>query len=94
MSRESFTLLRQLNSYYEKVQPTDRLPADSRYFPSITAYPHGDGFIDFKYVAFLENCPDCTSLRARTTTEPAQDIVVKFVDRYGEIRKGTPRTCC
>ena len=76
--------LGKLNSYYEKVQPTGGLPADSRYFPSITAYPHGDGFIDFKYVGFLENCPDCTTLRARTTTEPAQDIVVKFVDRYGE----------
>jgi serine/threonine protein kinase len=76
--------LGKLDSYYEKVQPTGSLPADSRYFPSITAYPHSDGFIDFKYVGFLENCPDCTTLHARTTTEPAQDIVVKFVDRYGE----------
>ena len=42
-------------------------------------------FINFKYVGFLENCPDCTTLRARTTTEPAQDtIIVKFVDQYGE----------
>jgi serine/threonine protein kinase len=76
--------LEKLNSYYEKVQPTGNLPADSRYFPSITTYPHNDGLIDFKYVGFLENCPDCTTLHARTTTEPAQDIVVKFVDRYGE----------
>ena len=75
--------LRKLDSYYEKVQPTGDLPADSRYFPSITAYRHGDGFIDFKYVGYLENCPDCTTLHARTTTEPAQEIVVKFVDRYG-----------
>jgi serine/threonine protein kinase len=66
------------------VQPNGDLPADSRYFPSITAYPHSGGFIDFKYVGFLENCPDCITLRARTTTEPAQDIVVKFVERYGE----------
>jgi serine/threonine protein kinase len=40
--------------------------------------------INFKYVGFLENCPDCITLRARTNTDPAQDIVVKFVDRYGE----------
>ena len=32
----------------------------------------------------MENCPDCITLRARTITEPAQDIVVKFADRYGE----------
>jgi serine/threonine protein kinase len=75
-----------LDSYYEKVQPTGDLPADSRYFPSITAYPHEDSdrLINFKYVGFLENCPDCTTLHARTTTEPAQEIVVKFVDQYGE----------
>jgi serine/threonine protein kinase len=76
--------LGKLKTYYWKVQPTGDMPADSRYFPSITAYPHSDGFIDFKYVGFLENCPESTILRARTTTEPAQDIVVKFVDRYGE----------
>lgn len=76
--------LGKLEFYYEKVQPSDDLPADSRYFPSITAYFHSGRFVDFKYVGFLENCPDCITLRARTTTEPAQDIVVKFVDRYGE----------
>ena len=76
--------LQKLDSYYEKVQPTSGSPIDSRYFPSITAYPDGDGFIYFKYIGFLENCPDCTTLRARTTTEPPQDIVVKFVDRYGK----------
>jgi hypothetical protein len=69
------------------VQPTSNLPADSLYFPSITAYPHRDGFIDIKYVGFLENCPDCTTLHAWTTTEPAQDIVVKFVNHYGELER-------
>ena len=66
------------------MQPTGDLPADSRYFPSITTYRHDDKLINFEYVGFLENCPDCTTLHARRTTEPAQDIVVKFVDRYGE----------
>jgi serine/threonine protein kinase len=76
--------LGKLNSYYEKVQPAGDLPVDSRYFPSITAYRHSNEVIHFEYVGYLENCPDCITLRARTNTEPAQDIVVKFVDRYGE----------
>jgi len=77
--------LKKLNSYYESLHPSGNLPADSRYFPSITAYrPHGGGHIKFEYVGFLENTPDCVTLRARTRTIPAQDIVVKFVDRYGQ----------
>ncbi|KAF8330247.1 hypothetical protein F5887DRAFT_1287342 [Amanita rubescens] len=73
-----------LISCYENLDPMGDLPADSRYFPSITAYrPHGGGHVKFKYVGFLENCPDCITLHARTETMPAQDIVVKFVDRYG-----------
>jgi len=32
----------------------------------------------------LENTPDCITLHARTRTIPAQDIVVKFVNRYGQ----------
>jgi serine/threonine protein kinase len=80
------TNLERLKMYYEKVQPTgDDLPVSSRYFPSITAYRHGNEIIHFEYVGFLENCPECLTFRARTTnTEPAQDIVVKFVERYGE----------
>jgi hypothetical protein len=79
------TSLERLKLYYEKVQPTTSdLPVNSRYFPSITAYRHSNEVIHFEYVGFLENCPDCMTLRARTHTKPAQDIVVKFVDRYGE----------
>jgi hypothetical protein len=76
--------LERLNSYYEGLQLTNKSPAGSRYFPSTTAYPNGDELIHFEYVGFLENSPDCTTLRARTCAEPPQDIVVKFVDRYGE----------
>ena len=76
--------LGKLKLYYKKVQPSDDLPADSCYFPSITAYFHSGRFINFKYVGFLENCPDCITLHAWTITEPAQDIVVKFVDQYRE----------
>ena len=39
--------LGKLEFYYEKVQPSDDLPADSRYFPSITAYFHSGRFVDF-----------------------------------------------
>ena len=35
-------------------------------------------------LGFLEDGLDCTTLRARTCEHPAQDIVVKFVDQYGE----------
>ena len=76
--------LKKLTSYYESLDLTGDALADSRYFPSFTVYcPHGGGHVKFKYVGFLENCPDCITLRARTETMPAQDIVVKFVDRYG-----------
>jgi serine/threonine protein kinase len=75
--------LKILASYYGDLHPTTGDPADSRYFPSITAYPQGRReHVKFEYVGFLENCPDCITLRARTDT--AQDIVVKFVDRYGQ----------
>jgi len=77
--------LKKLTSFYERLHPTGDLPADLRYFPSINAYrAHKGGYVKFKYVGFLENCPDCITLRARTETMPVQDIVVKFVDRYGQ----------
>ena len=75
--------LEKLTLFYKSQNLTDNLPADSRYFPSITAYrPHGSGHVKFKYVGFLENGLDCITFRA--CTEMAQDIVVKFVDRYGK----------
>ena len=77
--------LKKLTSCYESLDPTGDLPADSRYFPSITAYrPRGGGYVKFEYIGFLENCLDCITLHARTKPMPAQDIVVKFVDRYGQ----------
>ena len=77
--------LKKLKSYYESLDLTADSLADMRYFPSITAYcPHGSGRVKFRYVGFLENSPDCITLHARTETMPVQDIVVKFVDRYGQ----------
>jgi serine/threonine protein kinase len=73
-----------LKSYYESIELPSDFPAESRYFPSITAYSVGNELVHFKYVGFLEDSPDCTTLRARTLTTPPLDIVVKFVNRYGE----------
>ena len=75
--------LKKLDSYYKNLDLTCELPAGSRYFPLITTYrcSNGGGNIKFEYIGFLENCPDSITLRARTET--MEDIVVKFVDRYG-----------
>ena len=79
--------LGELKSYYMNhdigsAQPA--LPAPTRYFPSITTYPCKDGHqqVKFKYIGYLESGFDCVTLRAQT--ESAQDIVVKFVERYSE----------
>jgi serine/threonine protein kinase len=56
--------------------------AGSRYFPSVTTFTHDGKVVEFEYVGFLENAPDCATLRART--KAGQDIVVKFVEHYGE----------
>ena len=75
--------LANLKSFYGKVQ-TQSWVAETRYFPSIISYPNGDECIHFKYLSFLEDGPDCMTLRARTLTVPPRDVVVKFVERYGE----------
>ena len=78
------TSLGKLKSYYESVNPTGDLPAASRYFPSITAYRHGNELVEFDYSGFLEKGPDCITFHGYTRTIPSQHIVVKFVDSYGE----------
>ncbi len=69
------TSLEKLNAYYKCQQLTSNHPVGSRYFPSITAYHQDNVVVKFS---------DCVTLRARTLMEPAQDIVIKFVDRYGQ----------
>ncbi|KAK2461366.1 hypothetical protein APHAL10511_006590 [Amanita phalloides] len=78
--------LEKLCSFYKNLPvPTDGCPTELRYFPSITTYrSHGGGHVKFEYVGFLEDSPDCIVHRAQTETKPAQDIVVKFVERYGQ----------
>ena len=77
------TSLEKLSTYYKSQQPTSDHLVSSCYFPSITAYPQGNVLIEFKYLGYLENSPDCVTLHAQTIAS-RQDIVVKFVNRYGE----------
>jgi hypothetical protein len=78
------TSLEKLSAYYMSQQLTSDHPVASRYFASITVYFQGNVFVEFEYVGYLEKGPDCVTLRARTLPEPAQDIIIKFVDRSGE----------
>lgn len=78
------TSLEKLHDYYKNLPSTSIPFVEERYFPSITAYRDGGKTVPFRYLGFLENDPSCTAIHARTCTEPMQDIVVKFVDRYGE----------
>ena len=79
------TSLTKLKVYYETHVIRSPWPAPTCYFPSITTYgkePHQR--VWFKYLGYLESGCDCISLQAQTCTEPVQDIVVKFVERYSE----------
>jgi hypothetical protein len=43
-----------------------------------------DANVNFEYFGFLEDDPSCTTFCAWTCTEPAQVIVMKFIDCYRE----------
>jgi hypothetical protein len=79
--------LLKLNDYYLGLRPeligTQGL--HPRYFPSIRAYrdPTG-GIVNFTYIRPLERDPTCVTFLARTSEASAKNIVVKFVERYGE----------
>lgn len=78
------TGLGELHLYYESVRPNGKLPVNSRYFPSITAYRDDDKLVNFEFMGYLENGPDCVTLRAQTCDEMRRRIVVKFVEHHGE----------
>ena len=83
--RTSLAALAKLKVYYETHVIRSPRPAPTRYFPSITTYgkePHQR--VWFKYLGYLESSCDCVSLHAQTYTEPVQDIVIKFIERYSE----------
>ena len=53
------------------------------YFPSITSYRNDGLLVEFEYIGYLEKCSDCVTLHARTRGN-SSNVVVKFVDRYGD----------
>jgi hypothetical protein len=90
MARTMYALRRnieRLEKYYEAL---DLLPDAHEYvlpsvFPSITTFLNKTGDkISFKYVRPLEDEPECVTFHARTIERPPMDVVVKFVERYGE----------
>jgi hypothetical protein len=63
----------------------ENLQHPARYFLSITAYRESDEIVYFEYLFFIiGNDSACNGIRARIYVDPAQDIVVKFFDRYWE----------
>ena len=72
-----------LRSYYASLeQPMDR---NVRYFPLATAYKVGEQTIKFKYITYLKEVAEaCVIYRAVECEGAQRQIVVKFVERYGE----------
>ena len=77
--------VKKLGLYYKNLKPDDLSLLNSGYFSSITSYRGDDGLINFEYIGYLEKCSDCVTLCARTCGESSSNIVVKFVDRYGDM---------
>ena len=78
-----------LRDYYVGLKLTTTIPEDRglhpRFFPSICAYRDEEGrIIEFKYIKPLELDSACVTFLARTTSGTPKDVVVKFVERYGE----------
>jgi serine/threonine protein kinase len=75
-----------LRGYYVglKVIATDPEDLHPRFFPSIRAYRDEDRIVEFKYTKPLELDSTCVTFLAKTTSGIPKDIVVKFVQRYGE----------
>lgn len=72
-----------LQEYYSSL-PTTQLDPLSGFFPSATSYYDKvqQAQVRFQYVKYLEDSSTCVTLLARTADK--KDIVVKFVERYGQ----------
>lgn len=72
-----------LQEYYSSLSAT-RPALLSGFFPSATSYYDRvqQAPVSFQYVKYLEDSSTCVTLLARTADR--KDIVVKFVERYGE----------
>src|SRR5258707_15405930 len=76
--------LQKLRGYYVNQNSSHVITLGTCYFPSITAYRENGQIVKFEYVEYLEKDMACVTLHERTYTEPPRDIVVKFVENYGE----------
>ncbi|KIK15018.1 hypothetical protein PISMIDRAFT_115941 [Pisolithus microcarpus 441] len=81
--RESIELL-QL-SYERKMEPYNPLcyAPHPRFFPSIHVFSEGGVQVEFEYEDPLERDDTCVTYRAKTVGTCPENIVVKFVTRYG-----------
>jgi hypothetical protein len=76
-----------LLKYYEGLEPSSATHEHlhSSVFPSISPFHDKTGnTITFKYIRPLEDDPACITFHAKTTGSSPIDVVVKFVERYGE----------
>lgn len=74
-----------LQEYYSSLTTlATQLDSFSGFFPSATSYYDRvqKAQVSFQYVKYLEESSTCVTFLARTADK--KDIVVKFVDRYGE----------
>ncbi|PBK86627.1 hypothetical protein ARMGADRAFT_1066525 [Armillaria gallica] len=80
--------IKYLQSYYKNLKPQS-LEANKphpRFFPSITSYPSNGREINFTYTSPLELDDTCMTFLATLGANLGQKkVVVKFVQRYGEV---------
>ena len=80
--------LLKLDNYYRglRLEQVGESELHPRYFPSIRAY-HDPmaGIINFIYIKPLERDPTCVTFLAKTVEAVPKYIVIKFVERYGEV---------
>ncbi|KAI0720808.1 hypothetical protein C8T65DRAFT_632871 [Cerioporus squamosus] len=75
--------LARLRSFYAELpQPVDNR---ARFFPLANRYKDGDEVVEFKYTAYLNDTEEaCVTFRATECDGAKRQLVVKFVERYGE----------
>jgi serine/threonine protein kinase len=90
MARTLYALRRNIERLEKYYEAADLRPVAHKYlhpsvFPSITTFLDKTGNpTRFKYIRPLENDPGCVTFHAKTIGSSPMDVVIKFVERYGE----------
>jgi len=90
MARTMYALRRNIERLEKCYEALDLHPDAHEYlhpsvFPSITMFLDKTGnTTPFKYVRPLEDEPRCVAFHAKTIGSSPMDVVIKFVERYGE----------